>query len=294
MAVQEGRVLLFHNAQESEVLRDRKSVRRLHPRSVLCAPLIVSNDAFAVIYLENREIANHFNEDHERLLSEICMLAAPRLHTAVAIESARQRARDLELAQGESDGVITADPRMSVVLETLAKIASTELTVLIQGETGTGKDLLSRAIYRRSARASGPFVVLNCAAIPPTLIESELFGCVRGAYSGADRDRVGLIGAANRGTLFLDEIGEMPLELQSRLLRVLQSGDFNRVGSARSAQVEVRVIAATNRDLENEVEQHHFREDLYFRLSAVTLKVPPLRERRADVIASKQLGCVAA
>ena len=126
--------------------------------------------------------------------------------------------------------------------------------------------------------------MLNCAAIPATLIESELFGCVRGAYSGADRDRIGLIGSANRGTLFLDEIGEMPMELQSRLLRVLQSGDFNRVGSARSEQVDVRVIAATNRDLESEVEQRHFREDLYFRLSTVTLKVPPLRERKADVV----------
>jgi transcriptional regulator with GAF, ATPase, and Fis domain len=284
MAVQEGRVLRFHNAQESEILRDKKSVRKLHPRSVLCAPLIVSNDAFAVIYLENREISNHFNENHERLLSEICALAAPRLHTAVAIENARQRARSLELAQGESDGVITADLGMSIVLDALAKIAPTELTVLIQGETGTGKELLARAIYRRSVRASGPFVVLNCGAIPPMLIESELFGCVRGAYSGADRDRVGLIGSANRGTLFLDEIGEMPMELQSRLLRVLQSGDFNRVGSARSEQVDVRVIAATNRDLESEVEQRRFREDLYFRLSSVTLRVPPLRERKADVV----------
>jgi len=284
MAVQEGRVLRFHNAQESEILRDKKSVRKLHPRSVLCAPLIVSNDAFAVIYLENREISNHFNENHERLLSEICALAAPRLHTAVAIENARQRARNLELAQGESDGVITADLGMSIVLNALAKIAPTELTVLIQGETGTGKELLARAIYRRSVRASGPFVVLNCGAIPPMLIESELFGCVRGAYSGADRDRVGLIGSANRGTLFLDEIGEMPMELQSRLLRVLQSGDFNRVGSARSEQVDVRVIAATNRDLESEVEQRRFREDLYFRLSSVTLRVPPLRERKADVV----------
>lgn len=284
MAVHEGRVLRFHNAQESAVLRDKKSVRKLHPRSVVCAPLIVSNDAFAVIYLENRDISNHFNQDHERLLSEICALAAPRLHIAVAIESARQKARDLELAQGENDGVITADPSMSIVLETLAKIAPTELTVLIQGETGTGKELMARAIYRRSARASGPFVVLNCGAIPPTLIESELFGSVRGAYSGADRDRIGLIGSANRGTLFLDEIGEMPMELQSRLLRVLQSGDFNRVGSARSEQVDVRVIAATNRDLQNEVEQRRFREDLYFRLSTVTLKVPPLRERKADLL----------
>jgi transcriptional regulator with GAF, ATPase, and Fis domain len=283
-AVQEGGVLLVDDAQESTVLRNKKSVRRLQLRSVLCAPLIVSNEAFAVIYLENRELSNHFNEHHQQLLSEICALAAPRLHTAVAVESARQKARDLEVARGESDGIITADPSMSIVLETLAKVAPTELTVLIQGETGTGKELLARAIYRRSARASGPFIVLNCAAIPATLIESELFGCVRGAYSGADRDRLGLIGAANRGTLFLDEIGEMPFELQSRLLRVLQSGDYKRVGSARSEEADVRVIAATNRDLESEVEQHRFREDLYFRLSSVTLKVPPLRERRADVV----------
>ena len=128
-------------------------------------------------------------------MSEICALAAPRLHTAVAIESARQKARDLELMYGDSDGIITADPSMFAALETLAKVAPTDLTVLIQGETGTGKELLARAIYRRSARAKGPFVVLNCAAIPATLIESELFGCVRGAYSGADRDRVGLIGS---------------------------------------------------------------------------------------------------
>jgi transcriptional regulator with GAF, ATPase, and Fis domain len=284
MAVQEGRVLLVHDARESAVLRDKQSVRRLNLRSVLCAPLIARDDAFAVIYLENREISNHFNESHERLLSEICTLAAPRLHTAVATESARNRARDLELMYGESDGIITADPGMSTALQTLAKIAPTGLTVLIQGETGTGKELIAKDIYRRSARAKAPFVVLNCAAIPATLIESELFGCVRGAFSGADRDRTGLIGSADRGTLFLDEIGEMPFDLQSRLLRVLQSGDFNRVGSARTEQVDVRVIAATNRDLEREVEQRRFREDLYFRLAIVTLKVPPLRDRKADVV----------
>jgi transcriptional regulator with GAF, ATPase, and Fis domain len=284
LAVEEGRVLAISNAQESAILRDKKSVRRLHLRSVLCAPLIVSNDSFAVIYLENREISDHFNANHERLLSEICTLAAPRLHTAVAIESARHRARDLELARGDSDGIITADPGMSIALETVAKVAPTEMSVLVQGETGTGKELVARAIYRRSGRASGPFVVLNCAAVPATLIESELFGSVRGAFSGADRDRIGLIGSANRGTLFLDEIGEMPFELQSRLLRVLQSGDFNRVGSAQSEHADIRVIAATNRDLEREVEEGRFREDLYYRLSPVTVKIPPLRERKADVV----------
>ena len=147
--------------------------------------------------------------------------------------------------------------------------------MLVQGETGTGKELVARAIYRQSRRAKGAFVVMNCAAIAPTLMESELFGCLRGAYSGADHDRVGLIGSANRGTLFLDEVGEMPPELQSRLLRVLQSGDFTRLGSTRLEQVDMRVIAATNRDLETEVAQGRFRQDLYFRLAAVTLKIPP-------------------
>jgi transcriptional regulator with GAF, ATPase, and Fis domain len=284
MALEEGRVLMLDDARELPALRDKKSVRQLQLRSVLCAPLIVSNEAFAVIYVENRELSSQFGDRHQQLLAEICALAAPRLHTAISIESARQRARDLELAHGESDGIITADPSMSVVLETLAKIAPTELTVLIQGETGTGKELIARALYRRSARASGPFVVINCAAIPETLIESELFGCVRGAHSTADRDRVGLVNSAHRGTLFLDEIGEMPFELQSRLLRVLQSGEFNRVGSPQSERVDVRVIAATNRDLESEIEQRHFRDDLYFRLSTVTLTIPPLRERRADIV----------
>jgi transcriptional regulator with GAF, ATPase, and Fis domain len=282
--VQEGNILLVGDAQQVELLRGKKSVRRLQLHSVLCAPLIARDEAFALIYLENRQISNQFKEDDQRLLSEICALVAPRLHIAVAIESSRRRARELGIAGGEHDGIVTADPVMSGLLQTLSKIAPTELPVLIQGATGTGKELVARALYRRSARASGPFVVLNCAAIPPTLIESELFGWVRGAHNMADRDRVGLIGSANRGTLFLDEVGEMPLDVQSRFLRVLQSGDFNRLGSARAERVDVRVIAATNRDLEREAEQHTFREDLYFRLSSVVLQVPPLRERKADVI----------
>jgi transcriptional regulator with PAS, ATPase and Fis domain len=142
---------------------------------------------------------------------------------------------------------------------------------------------VARAVYRQSCRAQGSFVVMNCAAIPATLMETELFGSVAGAYTGA-RDRVGLIGSANRGTLFLDEVGEMSFELQSRLLRVLQFGEFTRVGSTRLERVDMRVIAATNRDLETEVAQGRFRQDLYFRLAAVTLKIPPLRERAADLM----------
>ncbi len=258
-------------------------MRRLGLRSVLCAPLVAGDEAFALIYLENRDVSNFFTERHRQLLAELCSLAAPRLRTAVAMEQARRRARELQGLMGESDGIITADPSMAAVMRTLAQVAPTELPVLLQGETGTGKELFARALYRRSARASGPFVVLNCAAIPGTLIESELFGYVRGAFTGANRDRIGLIGAAHRGTLFLDEIGEMPLELQPRLLRVLQAGDFTRLGSVRSETVDVRVITASNRDVEREVEEGRFRSDLYFRLSTITLKIPPLRERQHDI-----------
>jgi transcriptional regulator with PAS, ATPase and Fis domain len=143
--------------------------------------------------------------------------------------------------------------------------------------------LIARALYRQSARAGGPFIVLNCAVLPATLIESELFGVARGAFTGADRDRMGLVGAAHRGTLFLDEIGELPLELQPRLLRVLQSGDYNRLGSTRNETADIRIIAATNRDLEREVDTGSFRSDLFFRLAAVAIKLPPLRERPQDV-----------
>jgi transcriptional regulator with GAF, ATPase, and Fis domain len=282
-AVDEGEVLLIGDAQEAGRFRDRGSVRRLGLRSVLCAPLVASNEAFALVYLENRRVSNCFEERHRNLLREICSLAAPRLHTAVEVERSRQRARELELVWGEADGIVTSDSGMASLLKTLTQVAATELPVLIQGETGTGKELIARAVYRRSRRASGPLVVVNCAAIPANLIESELFGHARGAFTGAIQDRVGLIGTANRGTLFLDEIGEMPPELQPKLLRVLQSGDFNRLGSVRMEQVDVRVVASTNRDLEREVDEGRFRSDLYFRLSTVTLKVPPLRERPHDI-----------
>jgi len=284
ITLQEGRVLNVGDALNAIDLKSKKSVRRLQLRSVLCAPLIVHDEAFALVYLENRQVSNHFQKHDQQLLSEICGLVAPRLHIALAMESARRKSQEFALAYGENDGILTADPAMSRTLETLSKIAPTELPVLIQGETGTGKELLARAIYRRSTRANGPFVVLNCAAIPATLVESELFGWVRGAHNMADRDRVGLIGAANRGTLFLDEVGEMPMEVQARFLRVLQSGDFNRLGSTRPEHVDVRVISATNRDLETEVEQRRFRDDLYFRLASVVLRVPPLRERKADLV----------
>ncbi len=281
--VRNGRALLLGDAMNSELFGNTSSVKHLSLRSVLCAPLVNCDEVFALIYLENRKLANHFTDRKRELLDEICSLAGPRIRTAVVVEDAKRRASDLTAMLGENDGILTADPAMAGVLQTVQRVAPTDLPVLIEGETGTGKELIARAVYRHSNRAQGAFLVLNCAALPATLIESELFGYVRGAFTGANRDRVGMIGAAHRGTLFLDEIGELPLELQSRLLRVLQSGEFTRLGSVQSDTVDVRFVAATNRDLNREVEEGRFRSDLYFRLSPITIKVPPLRSRPHDL-----------
>lgn len=279
-----GKAVLIGNAALTEPYSRQPSIKQLSLRSVLCAPLVASDQAFALIYLENREVTNCFTEAQRSLLDEVCAMAAPRLRNAVAMSQAQRRAELLEEAHGESDGILTADPGMLGVLQNVRQIASTDLPVLIEGETGTGKELIARAVYRHSMRVKGPFVVLNCGAIPPTLIGSELFGFVQGAFTGANRDRTGFIATANRGTLFLDEIGDLPLDLQPHLLRVLQSGEFTRLGSSRTEQVDVRFVAATNRNLENEVKAGRFRADLFFRLSAVTLRLPPLRERPHDTI----------
>src|ERR1035437_6646411 len=280
--MESGRTVLIGDASMTEPYSRQPSIQQLSLRSVLCAPLVTSDEAFALIYLENRQVADCFTEEQRNLLDEVCALAAPRLRAAVAMSQAQRRAEALEHAYSHSDGILTADPGMTRVLQTVNQIATTDLPVLIEGETGTGKELIARAVYRHSTRVKGPFIALNCAAIPAALIASELFGFLQGAFTGANRDRVGFIGAAHRGTLFLDEIGDLPLDLQPHLLRVFQSGEFTRLGNSRTEQVDVRFIAATNRDLESEVKAGRFRADLFFRLSAVTLRLPPLRDRPHD------------
>ena len=172
---------------------------------------------------------------------------------------------------------------MRQVFSLLEKVAASEATVLVQGESGTGKELVANELVRRSPRSKGPFITLDCGSISPTLIESEIFGHVKGAFTGADRTRVGAFEGSHHGTIFLDEIGEMPLEMQPKLLRALENREIRRAGENEARKVDVRVIAATNRNLEREVNRGRFREDLYFRLSVFTVRLPPLRERTDDI-----------
>lgn len=181
--------------------------------------------------------------------------------------------------QGTVEDLVGSSPAMRRVLEMIAKVAPTDSTVLLLGESGTGKELLAGAVHRMSRRRDMPFIAINCAALPEQLLESEMFGHVKGAFTGASSDKRGLFEEADGGTIFLDEVGDMALITQAKLLRVLQNGDIRPVGSTRSKRVDVRVIAATNRDLEKAVAQNAFREDLYFRLNVIQIRVPPLRDR---------------
>ena len=191
---------------------------------------------------------------------------------------------DLAPSENESYGsLVGRDAKLRRLFRVLDDVAATEATVLIEGETGTGKELLAEEIHRHSPRKDGPFIVFDCGAVPDELIESALFGHVRGAFTGAITDRPGAFEEADGGTLFLDEIGELPLPLQPKLLRVLEAREVRRIGSAQPRKINVRVIAATNRDLREEVNRGTFRQDLYFRLEVVRLQVPPLRERPEDI-----------
>jgi transcriptional regulator with GAF, ATPase, and Fis domain len=179
--------------------------------------------------------------------------------------------------------MIGEHPSIKKIQEIVRRVAPTDATVLITGESGTGKELVARAIHQASPRASRPFVPVNCAAIPENLLESELFGHVRGAFTGAHSSRLGMFQVANHGTIFLDEVGELPLALQAKLLRVLQDGEVRPVGTDHAVAVQVRVIAATNKELSHQVEKGSFREDLFFRLQVIPIHLPPLRARRSDI-----------
>jgi DNA-binding NtrC family response regulator len=214
--------------------------------------------------------------DHLRLLIERALEQERIVRENILLREAVQQAYGFPEIVSEDESIMNIEREIQ-------KVAPTEATVLIQGESGTGKELFARAIHQLSARAKHPFVAVNCAAIPETLIENELFGHEKGAYTGADSRRMGKFELAHRGTLFLDEIGELPLQVQAKILRVLETKIFERIGSVQTQEADVRIVAATNRDLQEAVQQKRFREDLFFRLSVVPVTIPPLREREGDL-----------
>jgi DNA-binding NtrC family response regulator len=203
-----------------------------------------------------------------------------RAAEARAASAEEEEPEEEDLPESE---MIGSSPEMVEIYKVVSRVAPTDATVLLEGETGTGKELVARMIHGHSRRASQPFVAVDCASIAPSLLESELFGALRGSYTGADKDRIGVFEAAHRGTVFLDEIGDIELNFQHKLLRFLQEGEIRPLGSPRARAVDVRVIAATNHDLPKMVEEEKFREDLWFRLNVVRITLPPLRERRGDV-----------
>jgi two-component system NtrC family response regulator len=210
----------------------------------------------------------------------------PLVHRASEKVALAKRIQHLEKQLGDKhsfDNIVGHSKAAQVAIELAKKVASTDATVLLSGETGTGKEIFAQAIHQASPRQNRNFVAVNCSAFSRELLESEMFGHKAGAFTGAIRDRKGVFEEANHGTIFLDELGEMPLDLQAKLLRVIESGEFMKVGESKSTKVDVRIIAATHKDLEKEIEEGRFREDLYYRVSVFKINLPPLRERVADI-----------
>ncbi|GAB4525050.1 MAG: sigma 54-interacting transcriptional regulator [Haliangiales bacterium] len=284
--IQAKKPVIISDAMNDDEFAGSKSIMKLKLTSVICVPLLDHGKLIGLIYVGNDSVVDLFQEETMQVLVVFAAQASLIIANAVLLDQLRLDNRQLnqrleEIRFGEIVG--TSAP-MQQVFKKVEKVAVTDISVLITGETGTGKELIAREIHNRSPRAKAPFIIINCGAIPENLLESELFGHVKGAFTGAVANKQGKFQAADHGTLFLDEIGEMPLNLQVKLLRALQERVVIRVGDTKPEQVDIRVLTATNRNLEAEIKAGRFREDLYYRLNVVNIELPPLRDRGDDVI----------
>lgn len=273
---------LVSDAENNEALHT-DSLIAAHSRSLLCVPLIMVGDTLGVIYLDTDVPDVRFDEDHLQLVTAIAAIAAVAIQNARHIETLENENRRLIADANLEHNMVGESPAMQQIYEIISKVAASESTVLISGESGTGKELAARAIHTNSKRAAKAFVAVNCAALAESLLESELFGHERGAFTGALNQRKGRLEVADGGTIFLDEIAELSAGLQTKLLRVLQEREFERVGGTRSIKIDIRVLAATNQELDVAIANGTFRQDLFFRLNVVELRMPALRERREDI-----------
>ncbi|WP_228486865.1 sigma 54-interacting transcriptional regulator [Paludibaculum fermentans] len=293
--------VLLHDAGGQNIFASDEYIREHRPRSVLCLPLLKQTRLLGVLYLENRLTPHAFTPARMAVLRLLASGAAmsmenTRLYTDLQERETRisalkdQLYRENLALRDEVDRVsmfeeiVGSSKPLQAALSRITNVAPTDSTVFISGETGTGKELIARAVHKRSRRSGRAFVSVNCAALAPTLISSELFGHEKGAFTGALHRRLGRFEMADGGTIFLDEVGELPLDTQVALLRALQEREFERVGGAQTVRVDVRVITATNRDLTAAVANGSFREDLFYRLNVFPIEVPPLRERADDIL----------
>ena len=280
-------------SEASEFLFRRKTREEFagEELSFICVPVKLKTDVVGTLSAQRRYAPETPLEDERRLLSVIASLVAQAVrHRQEAEERGGEEAehhvrlREQVSERFRPEGLVGNSKAMLEIYELMGQVADSDTTVLIRGESGTGKELIADALQRNSSRAGGAFVKVNCGALPENLVESELFGHEKGAFTGAEKTREGRFELADGGTIFLDEVGDVPPPLQVKLLRVLEEGTFERVGGSETRRVDVRIIAATNRDLEEMLESGDFRDDLYYRLNVFPIQVPPLRERKSDVL----------
>lgn len=277
--------LIVADALADEQWSASESVVSLKLHSVMCCPLMERETLKGLLYVGNNRVTNLFDEAALDVMNVFAAQASLLLSQARRIDELNKAKGALEdkLEGMRFGSIVGACDSMKQVYRRVRKVATADVSVLITGETGTGKELIAKEVHENSRRKNGPFVIINCGAIPENLLESELFGHVRGAFTGAVHDKNGRFQAANGGTLFLDEIGEMPMALQVKLLRALQEHVVQKVGGTNPEKVDIRVVAATNRVLETEIKEGRFREDLYYRLNVVNVLLPPLRDRQDDL-----------